>query len=272
MPVSGAGQFYRLARYYDALNTRKDYPSEATRLDALARRLGRSGGTTWLDVACGTGRHLEALRKRHAVCGVDASPDMLRIARRRLPGVPLVLGDMRSFRLDASFDVVTCLFSAIGHLRSERDLLKAFSNFARHLKPGGIAVVEPWLDPTKFLPSSVHLVTYQGPRLTVVRLARSARRGRHSVIRYHFLVSERGRRIRHVEVVDVGLLVPRERLLRLMREAGLRARFLARGLTPGRGLLVGLKPHPPGDRSRVRRSMRSSRSLESSLGGGSPRT
>ena len=167
---------------------------------------------------------------------------MLRIARRLLPGAPLFLGDMRSFRARGSFDVVTCLFSAIGHLRSERDLRRAFTNFAGHLGPGGIANVEPWLDPRQYRANSVHLVTYRSPNLTIVRLAFSTRRGHHSVVHYHFLIAEGSRGIRHVEAVDVGLLVPRTRLLELLREAGFRARFVPRGLTAGRGLLIEVKP------------------------------
>jgi len=235
-------QFYRLAEYYDALVAQKNYRSEVGQLERLARRFGQSKGRTWLDVACGTGRHLEFLRRTRPVCGVDLSPEMLRVARRRLPGVPLVSGDMRSFRLGKEFDVVTCLYSAIGHLRTEADLRRTFRNFARHLKPGGVAIVEPWIDPTEFHREMIHLVTHRGPKGTIVRLAYSRRRGKHSVIRYHYLIGEPGRGIRHLEETDIGLLVPRKRLLELMAQGGLQARFLRRGLPTGRGLLVGTKP------------------------------
>lgn len=239
---SGLSQFYgELAKYYDGLNAWKDYRAEAGRLETIARRLGRSGRTTWLDVACGTGRHLEFLRRNHPVVGVDGSREMLRIARRRLPKVRFVLRDMRTFRLDQRFDVVSCLFSAIGHLRTERDLRTTFVNFARHLNPGGVAIVEPWIDPSKFLSSALHVRTYDGPTVRVARVAFSSRRGNRSIIRYHYLIAEPGRGIRHLEVTDVGLLVSRTRLLELMDAAGFQSRFLARGLMPDRGLLVGVK-------------------------------
>jgi len=151
---------------------------------------------------------------------------------------------MRTFRSDAKFDVVSCLFSAIGHLRSERDLLRAFTNFAHLLRPGGVALVEPWLDPAQFRPGYVHLVSHQGPDLTVVRLSDSVRRGNRSIVRFHYLIAERGRKIRHVEVDDLGLMVPRRRLMQLLREAGFSPRFIPEGLTAGRGLLVGRKPGP----------------------------
>lgn len=234
-------QFRELAKFYDAINSWKDYRRECERLETLARRFGRPGRTTWLDVACGTGRHLDFLRRTHAVVGLDASPAMLRVARRRLPGEHLVLADMRRFRLDRRFDVVSCLFSAIGHLESVDDIRTTFTNFARHLNPGGIALVEPWLEPGEFRPGMIHLRTHESPGLTLVRLASSSRRGNRSTVRYHFLVAEPGRTVRHYEETDVKLLLARRQLLALMGSAGLRPRYVAHGLSPGRGLLVGTK-------------------------------
>jgi ubiquinone/menaquinone biosynthesis C-methylase UbiE len=233
--------FHELAARYDDLVAGKDYRGEARTLEALARRLVRSDGRAWLDVACGTGMHLSYLRRHFAVTGLDRSREMLRVARRRLPGVRLILGDMRSFRLAESFDVVTCLYSAIGHLDSERDLATTFANFARHLKPGGVAIVEPWIDPSAFRPGYVHVLTHEAPSVTVARMAISSRRGRRSAVHYHYLIGQAGRPIEHFEEVDLGLLVSRDRLVELLGAAGLKPRFLRRGLTAGRGLLVGRK-------------------------------
>ncbi len=239
--------FHRLASYYDALVGDKDYRLEADYLRSVAGRYGRDDAATWLDVGCGTGRHLERLRRTYGVTGVDVSSAMLRLARRRLPGVRLVLGDMRTFRLDDRFDVVSCLFSAIGHLPAERAVRIAFANFARHLRPGGVALVEPWLDPAEFRSGSVYLATHRDRGTTTVRLSRSSRVGNRSKVRYHYLVAEPGRPIRHWEESVDGLLVPRRRLLELLAAAGLRARFLPPGPGSGRGLLVGTKPRsPPG--------------------------
>lgn len=233
--------FHRLAPYYDDLVGGKDYRAEARLLESLARRLVRSGGRAWLDVACGTGRHLKSLQDRYSVSGVDLSAEMLRIARRRLPGIRLTLADMRNFRLRERFDVISCLYSAIGHLKSERDLAATFANFAHHLKPGGVALVEPWIDPGDFRSGYVHLLTHRTPSVTVARMAYSERRGSRSAVHYHYLIGRPRHRVEHFEEVDVGLLVPRRRLVQLMNTAGLKGRFLRRGLPSRRGLLVGLK-------------------------------
>ncbi len=72
-------------------------------------------GRTVLDVGTGTGRAAIALAKRGAVVtGVDASPEMLAVARRRAAeagvGVTFAAGDAHRIDLpDRSFDAVVCL-------------------------------------------------------------------------------------------------------------------------------------------------------------------
>ncbi len=245
MPRPPPSQFRELARYYDLLTAGKDYAGETRALRAIVRRYGPGRARTWLDVACGTGRHLEFLRRSYSVTGLDFSPEMLRIARRRLPGVPLIRGDLRTVRLRATFDVVSCLFSAIGHLRSERELRSALAHLVPLVRPGGLLIIEPWIDPREFRAGFVHLVSERSPAATVVRLAVSGRQGARSRVDYHYLVAERGRKVRHVEVVDLGLLVRRERLKALMETEGLRTAILVPGLTARRGLLVGRRPPVP---------------------------
>ena len=69
---------------YDALYGFKDYGAA---VDALRQVLDSEapGARTLLDVACGTGRHLELLRGSYAVQGLDINPDLLGVARQRCP-------------------------------------------------------------------------------------------------------------------------------------------------------------------------------------------
>lgn len=239
MTRRGPLMFHELAPEYDATYASKDYRGECRILRRIVRTTAVGPARTWLDVACGTGRHLEVLRRDFTVEGVDLSQDMLRFARSRLPGVPLSQGDMRSFDLGRQFDVVSCLFSAIGHLDSERELARTFSNFARHVRPGGVVVVEPWIAPREFRPGHVHVVTRQTPAETIVRLATARRRGHRSMIHYHYLITRSGRDARYLHEVDVGLMVSADRLVELLRRAGFSARFVRPGLTTRRGLVVG---------------------------------
>ncbi len=94
---------------------------------------------TALDAACGTGRHTQHLvAAGHLVTGVDSSPEMLRVARMKLPGVDFMHGELDALPVpDATFDVVVCAL-ALTHVA---DLEPVFSEFARVLKPGGHLVI-----------------------------------------------------------------------------------------------------------------------------------
>lgn len=136
--------FTKSARFYDAIYSWKDYPAEAQKLRSLIRQRNPQARTL-LDVACGTGKHLELLREDFEVEGLDLDDDMLAIARERLPGVPLHHGSFSDFELGRTFDVVTCLFSSIGYAQTEANLRLAIAAMARHLSPGGVLIVEPMI-------------------------------------------------------------------------------------------------------------------------------
>ena len=235
-----SAMYARLASLYDAIYAEKPYAAEARRLVAVARRYGRRRPRDWLDVACGTGRHLAELRDRFHVVGVDASDRMLRIARRRLPGVRLVRADLRTFDLGARFDVVSCLFSAIGYLRTGADLTAAFRNFARHLRPGGVALIEPWLAPDELRgPKHIGMNVYRDDRLRVVRMGVLRRRGSRSYLDLEYLVGIEGRGIERFRETEVLRLTPRPELFERLRAAGL----APRGVGPGpRALIVARAP------------------------------
>ena len=108
--------FTKSAAFYDALYSWKDYQGEVEKLTAVIRSRVPDARTL-LDVACGTGRHLELLSDGYRVEGLDLDAQLLAVARERLPSVPLHSGDMRDFELGRRFDVVTCLFSSIGYFR-----------------------------------------------------------------------------------------------------------------------------------------------------------
>src|ERR671923_34446 len=105
----------------------------------------KPGAETLLDVACGTGAHLAELRRWYRCEGLDLDGELLAVARERLRDVPLHQDDMRDFDLGRRFDAVTCLFSSIGYVLTVEGLTAAVAAMARHLEPGGVLVVEPWL-------------------------------------------------------------------------------------------------------------------------------
>ncbi|MBA2519177.1 MAG: class I SAM-dependent methyltransferase [Chloroflexia bacterium] len=147
--------YTRSADLYDAIYAFKDYAAEARRLRALIEPIWRGDGATLLDVACGTGGHIPFLRDHYLVEGLDLSPRMLEVARRRNPGLVFHQADMTSFELDRRYDAVVCLFSGIGYVGSLPKLHQAIATFARHLNPGGVVVVEPWKTPDTWIAPAI---------------------------------------------------------------------------------------------------------------------
>ena len=139
--------YARSAPYYDLFHSDVDYEAEADRLHRLIESRVPDARTL-LDVGCGSGRHLEYLRAHYDVEGLDISDALLALARRRLPGVPLHQGNLRGFDLGRRFDVVTCLFSAIGYAETRGGLAAAVDALGAHLAAKGLLLIEPWLPPS----------------------------------------------------------------------------------------------------------------------------
>jgi SAM-dependent methyltransferase len=90
-----------------------------------------------LDLACGNGRHLKALRLAGLdAVGVDLSAALLRQAREH--DLPVARADMRRLPLPAAhFDAVVNLFTSFGYFQDEQDNAVVLHEVARVLRPGG---------------------------------------------------------------------------------------------------------------------------------------
>ena len=231
--------FSKTARYYDRLYAEKDYAGEVQRLISLLDVQSDGNQMTLLDVACGTGLHLEHLARHFHVEGLDICPELLDIARERLPDVCLHLGDMTDFALGKQFDVVTCLFSSIGYVKTLDRLRDAVRSMTAHLKPQGVLAVEPWFTPENWHPNTVHGMYIDEPGLKIARINTSFVRGEVSVFDLHHLVGTPEGTEHLVEHHELGLFEVKE-MISVMEEAGLTVRYDADGLT-GRGLYIGRK-------------------------------
>lgn len=116
--------------------------AEARRCLALLPRLAplpASGRERVLDLGCGDGRHLGPLASAGpSVIGLDLSEPLLRAARARDGGAPLVRADMRALPFgDGSFTAVLSLFTAFGYFGPDGGDREMVAGIARVLAPGG---------------------------------------------------------------------------------------------------------------------------------------
>ncbi len=96
-----------------------------------------------LDLGCGNGRHCVVMVEREMdVIGLDASMELLKIARENCPDGRFVRADVRKlpFREDR-FDVITYIAS-IHHLKKGR--VESLRECKRVLKEGGELLVSSW--------------------------------------------------------------------------------------------------------------------------------
>jgi len=233
--------FSKSFKYYDRIYCEfKDYEGEAKNLDGIIREK-LPAAKTILDIACGTGEHARILTEEYgyAVDGVDVEPGFLEIAQEKCPASKFSLADMTDFDLGKQYDVVTCLFSAIGYVKTVENTTKAIASFARHLRPRGIMLVEPWISVEKFEGGRFHLRTVDADDLKVARLSYSEIIESISRITFEYLIGVDGNIMRETEVHELGLLTTDE-LAGCFRENGLTFEYNVEGLMD-RGLFVATK-------------------------------
>lgn len=228
--------FTKTAEYYDLIYGFKNYAAEVEKIVAVIRR-EHPRARTVLDVACGTGEHGKLLSAHFDVDGIDLEPGFIEIARRKVPAGRFLVADMRRFDLGKRYDVVACLFSSIGYLTQEEDVVAALRCFASHLSDGGVIIVEPWFTPDTWnvgRPSMAPPV--DRPDIKICRLNTTGRRGTISTFEFHYLVAKAD----HVEYLreehELGLYTV-DQMLRCFELAGLKTSYDAAGIS-GRGLYV----------------------------------
>src|SRR5215475_4303517 len=127
--------YAKLDRFYDA--AMGDRTETAAYIHRLIRRHNPKARTL-LELACATGAILKILAESYDVAGLDVSPQMLALARRKLPHMRFYRKDMVKFELATKFDVIICVFDSINHVLKFTDWQKIFRNAARHLKENGV--------------------------------------------------------------------------------------------------------------------------------------
>jgi hypothetical protein len=112
---------------------------------------------------------------------------------------------------------------------------------AAHVRPGGLVVVEPFIDPSDFRPGHISVEDGEDRKTRVVRVAYSERVGNVLNLTMHHYVSAAGK-VSVAEPVrfDIAMFTA-EQLSGAMESAGLEVFHDPEGLM-GRGLYIGRVP------------------------------
>jgi ubiquinone/menaquinone biosynthesis C-methylase UbiE len=229
------------AEYYDLLYHNKNYRKESQNISKLISKYKKTSGKELLDVACGTGNHLKYLHQRYKCTGLDLNKGMLDIAKKKVPSVKYVQGNMINFNLHKEFDIITCLFSSIGYVKTYKNLHKTLANFSKHLKKGGVVIIHPWFSKKNFPKGKPSIATYEGENLKISRVNSSCIKNNISIIDFHYLIAENNKPVKYTYGRHELGLFDIKKTLEIMKSIGLKTIYIENKLVKGRGLFVGVK-------------------------------
>jgi hypothetical protein len=168
--------------------------------------------------------------------GIDLNPQFIEVAAQRNPKARFWVEDMTDFQLPSRYDVITCLFSAIGYVKTLEQLERTFQCFQQHLQPGGLILIEPWFSPSQWKSGRVDVLNYETADSKICRMYHGEQEGQLSILNFEYLIgSSQG--IQHIkERHELGLFQP-EDMLSILQSTGMHVKFDEQGIS-GRGLYI----------------------------------
>lgn len=156
-----------LSWVWPIISTTDEYIEESELFAATIKQHARIPVKEILHLGCGGGFNDYTLKKHFQVTSVDLSQSMLANAQKLNPEITYIQGDMRSTRLNKTFDAVTILDS-IAYMRSPGDIRQTYQTVYHHLKPGGIFLTIIEYSPHHFPQNHTSVETKQKDNTEVV--------------------------------------------------------------------------------------------------------
>jgi ubiquinone/menaquinone biosynthesis C-methylase UbiE len=230
--------YLKSAIYYDTYYHFIEYDSYSRKVHSIIQEL-YPNAKTLLEVACGTGKYLERLKNFYTVEGMDLNIEMLEIAKTRLGDIPLHQGNMINFTINKSFDVVICLFSSIVYVKTAANMHSAIDRMARHLNPGGVLIVEPWVSPQNYCLGKVISNYVDQSDIKIAWMYKQELEDNVSILDINYLVGTAEGVKYFTERHELGLF-SNEEYIEAFNSVGMKADYDPVGLLK-RGLFVGVK-------------------------------
>jgi SAM-dependent methyltransferase len=182
--------------YYNLLYKDKDYAGEAQYVHELIQKY-RPGAKTILNLGCGTGNHdFELAKLGYKVTGIDLSAEMLAAANNCTTTIDtqtsspnFIHGDIRTVRLNKTFDVVISLFHVMSYQTTNDDLRAAFNTAKTHLDSGGLFLFDCWYGPAVLTdPPVIRVKRLADDDIEVLRIAEPVMRYNENLVDVNYLV------------------------------------------------------------------------------------
>lgn len=222
---------------YDLLYSFKNYRKESEEITTLIKQK-KPEARTILDIGCGTAEHHKYLKKEFQVDGLDINEGFVKLAKAKNPDGAYHVADMTGFELDKKYDVLICLFSSIGYVKTLEKLSSALKCFDQHLVPEGLVIVEPWLSPENWHDGRLHMLTYDKEDVKICRMNLSHSEDNLSILNFHYLYGTPENGVHHFEERHELALFTVDEMKKAFIEAGIEATYEEAGIT-GRGVYYG---------------------------------
>lgn len=161
-----------LAAVMDCMQTQQSNPERIASLEAVLAAEGVAACAPILEVGCGGGQLLAALRGERPVYGMERAQTLADLARRRLgTGVVLEQDDLLSLTTPAPVGAVMCMRGAVGVWLDERTLTAGLRAIWNVLTPGGVLVIEPGVSPEHIRAGQAQMTVCDGVGVKIVRSA-----------------------------------------------------------------------------------------------------
>lgn len=220
--------YNELAVWWPLVSAPAEYAEEAAFFLPLLSEITAHQPATLLELGSGGGNNALYMKAAFSsVTLVDLSPQMLEVSRQLNPDCEHLQGDMRTVRLDRTFDVVF-VHDAVDYMTTLTELRQAIETVSLHCKPGGMALFVPDNVCETFQPSTDH-GGEDGEGCGVRYLEWSYDPDENdttSITDYVFLLREGNQPIKVVHDQHIVGLFPRTKWLSLLSEVGFKANFV----------------------------------------------
>lgn len=182
------------ADIYDGLNT------SLADLDFYKRWMPKNKDARVLELCCGTGRLTIPIAKEgYRITGVDIMASMLEKAKAKARESDLIINfieaDIRQLNLSEKFDLIFIPFNSIHHLYQNEDLFNTFMVVKKHLKEGGLFLLDCYNPDIAFIANNqkeaIETASYTTDNGKNVRIKQKMRYESHSQvnrIEWHYYI------------------------------------------------------------------------------------